>query len=91
MTNNHVVDGAVNVKVTLNDRRVMDAKVIGVDKLTDLAVIKIDGHNLPYPAVGRFVHAEAGADGAGVRQPVWLLPGLGDARHCERGEPAESV
>jgi serine protease Do len=48
VTNNHVVDGAVNVKVTLNDRRVLDAKVIGVDKLTDLAVIKIDGHDLPY-------------------------------------------
>jgi serine protease Do len=47
VTNDHVVDGAVQVKVTLNDRRVMDAKVIGVDKLTDLAVIKIDGHNLP--------------------------------------------
>ncbi|MGA1984220.1 MAG: trypsin-like peptidase domain-containing protein [Acidobacteriaceae bacterium] len=48
VTNNHVVDGAVNVKVTMNDRRVMDAKVIGVDKLTDLAVIKIDAHDLPY-------------------------------------------
>jgi serine protease Do len=42
-----VVDGAVQVKVTLSDRRVMDAKVIGTDKLTDLAVIKVDGHNLP--------------------------------------------
>jgi serine protease Do len=48
VTNNHVVDGAVSVKVTLHDRRVMDAKVIGTDKLTDLAVIKINGHDLPY-------------------------------------------
>ena len=48
VTNNHVVDGAVSVKVTMNDRRVMDAKVIGTDKLTDLAVIKVDAHNLPY-------------------------------------------
>jgi serine protease Do len=48
VTNNHVVDGAMNVKVTLNDRRVMDAKVIGTDKLTDLAVIKINGSNLPF-------------------------------------------
>jgi serine protease Do len=52
VTNDHVVDGAMNIKVTLNDRRVMDAKVIGVDKLTDLAVIKIDGHNLPSLAWG---------------------------------------
>jgi len=52
VTNNHVVDGAVNVKVTLNDRRVLDAKVIGTDKLTDLAVIKVDAHNLPALAWG---------------------------------------
>jgi len=38
----------MSVKVTLNDRRVMDAKVIGTDKLTDLAVIKIDGRDLPF-------------------------------------------
>jgi serine protease Do len=48
VTNNHVVDGAVTVKVTMNDRRVLDAKVIGTDKLTDLAVIKVDGHDLPF-------------------------------------------
>jgi len=47
VTNSHVVDGAVQMKVTFNDRRVMDAKLIGVDKLTDLAVIKVDAHNLP--------------------------------------------
>jgi serine protease Do len=47
VTNNHVVDGALEVRVTLNDRRVLKAKVIGTDKLTDLAVIKVDAHNLP--------------------------------------------
>jgi len=48
VTNNHVVDGAVNVKVMMQDRRVMDAKVVGTDKLTDLAVVKINANNLPY-------------------------------------------
>jgi len=48
VTNNHVVDGAVNVKVMMQDRRVLDAKVVGTDKLTDLAVVKIEGQNLPY-------------------------------------------
>jgi serine protease Do len=48
VTNNHVVDGAVQVKVALHDRRVFNARVIGTDKLTDLAVIKIEGHDLPY-------------------------------------------
>ena len=47
VTNNHVVDGAVQMKVTLNDRRVLNAKLIGVDKLTDLAVIKVDAKDLP--------------------------------------------
>ncbi|HVU46131.1 MAG TPA: trypsin-like peptidase domain-containing protein [Terracidiphilus sp.] len=46
VTNNHVVDGATQIRVTLDDRRVFTAKLVGVDKLNDLAVIKIDGHNL---------------------------------------------
>src|SRR3984957_8156467 len=52
VTNNHVVDGAMQIKVTLHDRRVMNAKLIGVDKLTDLAVIKVDAHDLPSIAWG---------------------------------------
>jgi serine protease Do len=47
VTNNHVVDGAVDISVTLKDRRIMHAKLIGTDPLTDLAVIKVDGNNLP--------------------------------------------
>jgi serine protease Do len=43
VTNNHVVDGAVDVRVTMSDRRVFSAKVVGTDPLTDLAVIKING------------------------------------------------
>jgi serine protease Do len=52
VTNNHVVDGAMEVRVTLTDRRTFPAKVIGTDKLTDLAVIKIDARNLPTIAWG---------------------------------------
>ena len=47
VTNNHVVDGAVDIRVTMSDRRVMTAKVVGTDPLTDLAVIKVDASNLP--------------------------------------------
>ncbi len=47
VTNDHVVDGATQVRVTLNDRRIFTAKVIGVDKLNDVAVIKVDAHDLP--------------------------------------------
>jgi serine protease Do len=52
VTNNHVVDGAMQMRVMLNDRRVLTAKLVGVDKLTDLAVIKVDAHDLPSIAWG---------------------------------------
>lgn len=47
ITNNHVVEGATQIKVTLHDRRVLSGKVLGTDKLTDIAVIKVDAHDLP--------------------------------------------
>jgi serine protease Do len=52
VTNQHVVDGATQVRVTLNDRRVFTAKVVGVDKLNDLAVIKVNANNLTTVAWG---------------------------------------
>jgi serine protease Do len=52
VTNNHVVDGSMDMRVTLNDRRVLNAKLVGVDKLTDLAVIKVDARDLPSIAWG---------------------------------------
>ena len=52
VTNNHVVDGATDIKVTLSDRRMLAAKVVGTDPLTDLAVIKVDGTNLPNIPIG---------------------------------------
>lgn len=47
VTNNHVVDGAMDVRVTMSDRRILNAKVVGTDPLTDLAVLKVDATNLP--------------------------------------------
>jgi serine protease Do len=47
VTNNHVIDGAVDIRVTMSDRRVLPAKLIGADPLTDLAVIKVNATNLP--------------------------------------------
>jgi serine protease Do len=47
VTNNHVVDGAADIRVTLSNRQVFSAKLIGTDPLTDLAVIKVNGTNLP--------------------------------------------
>ena len=52
ITNNHVVQDAVQIEVTLNDNRVFDATVVGTDPTTDLALLKIDGENLPYAVFG---------------------------------------
>jgi len=65
VTNNHVIENADSIKVTLSDQRELTAHLIGRDPLTDLAVIKVDGTNFPYvnfesqakPRVGDWVIA----------------------------------
>ncbi len=52
VTNNHVVDNATDITVTLSDHKNYKAKVIGTDPNTDLALIKIDGRNFPAVAIG---------------------------------------
>jgi Do/DeqQ family serine protease len=52
LTNFHVVDGAENIKVDLNDDRTLDAKVVGTDKPSDLALLKINANNLPVLPLG---------------------------------------
>jgi serine protease Do len=47
VTNNHVVNGATDIRVTMSDRRLLSAKLVGADKLTDLAVLKVESANLP--------------------------------------------
>jgi len=52
LTNAHVVEGADEVYVTLTDKREFKAKIVGVDKRSDVAVVKIDGNNLPVLTIG---------------------------------------
>lgn len=52
MTNNHVVAGADEIQVTLNDRRVFDATVVGLDEPSDLALLKVESSDLPYVEFG---------------------------------------
>jgi serine protease Do len=47
VTNNHVVEGATSVVVRMTDRREFDAEIVGLDELSDLAVLKIDAEDLP--------------------------------------------
>ena len=60
LTNNHVVDKATVVKVTLLDKREFTAKVVGTDPQTDVAVLKIDSKDLPTLELGDSGHARIG-------------------------------
>lgn len=53
ITNAHVVDGAHTISVKFNDKREMSARVIGVDPLSDIALIKVDAKDLPTVKIGR--------------------------------------
>ncbi len=64
LTNNHVVEGADRVKVAMQDRRVFDAKVVGRDPTTDVAVLKIEGRNFTAVTFG---------DDEKVRIGEWVL------------------
>ncbi len=52
VTNNHVVNGAEDIQVTLNDNREYTATIIGTDETTDLALIKVDANDLPAITIG---------------------------------------
>jgi Do/DeqQ family serine protease len=52
LTNHHVVDGAEEIKVVLNDRRAFDARLVGSDPPSDLAVLKIEATDLPVLTLG---------------------------------------
>ncbi len=60
VTNNHVVENASEVEVMLNDNRTFDAKVVGTDPTTDLALLKIDGSNFPFVRFGSSEHINVG-------------------------------
>jgi serine protease Do len=60
VTNNHVVEGATSITVSLPDGRSFDATLVGADSATDLAVIKIEGDNLPTASFGNSSAMRAG-------------------------------
>lgn len=64
ITNNHVVEGADQIQVTLNDRRVFDAEVVGLDEPSDIALLKLDATDLPFVGFG---------DSEAVRVGDWVL------------------
>ncbi len=72
LTNNHVVDGATDVHVTLADKREFKAHVVGTDPKTDLAVLKIDATNLPTVVLGNSDKVQVGDYALAVGDPFGL-------------------
>jgi serine protease Do len=72
ITNNHVVDGAADINVTLSNRKSYKATVIGADPNTDLAVIKIDANSLPYMMLGNSDEVKLGQWVMAVGYPLNL-------------------
>jgi serine protease Do len=52
LTNHHVIEGATRIRIEMNDKRTFEAKVVGSDPPSDLAVLKIEAQNLPYLNLG---------------------------------------
>lgn len=72
LTNNHVVKNADDIKITLYDKRRFEAKLVGADPLTDVAVVKIEGHNLPVARLGNSDEVEIGEWVLAVGNPLYL-------------------
>jgi len=78
LTNNHVVDGATDIRVTLSDKREFKATIIGTDPKTDVAVLKVEGANLPAVTIGDSSKVQVGdyalaiGDPFGVGQTVTM-------------------
>ncbi|HLZ34433.1 MAG TPA: DegQ family serine endoprotease [Nitrospira sp.] len=72
LTNNHVIDHAREVTVTLPDKREFKGKIVGTDPKTDLAVVKIDAENLPAVAWGDATKLQVGEYVLAVGNPFGL-------------------
>ncbi|MDT0554283.1 trypsin-like peptidase domain-containing protein [Urechidicola vernalis] len=64
ITNNHVIDGASEIEITLNDKKTYKAELIGTDATNDIALVKVDAQNLPYVTFG---------DSDAVKVGEWVL------------------
>ena len=72
VTNNHVVEGADELTVTLSDNKEYSARIIGTDKTTDLALIKIDGRNLPAIEIANSDQVKVGEWVLAIGNPLGL-------------------
>ncbi len=90
MTNAHVVDGAEEVLVTLPDKREFKAKIVGHDKRTDVAVVKIEGSGFPAVKVGDITRLKVGEWVMAIGSPFGLentvTAGIVSAKQRDTGD-----
>ena len=95
VTNNHVVDGADELLVTLNDNKEYSARIIGSDADTDLALIKIDGKNLPAIQIANSDDVKIGEWVLAVGNPLGLnntvTAGIVSAKARSMGQGVSSM
>ncbi len=72
LTNNHVVDGSSEIKVSLSEKREMTARVIGTDAKTDIALLKLSANNLPYLKLGSSANVEVGDIALAIGNPFGI-------------------
>ena len=72
LTNNHVVDGADEILIRLSDRRELDAKVVGTDKESDVALLKVNATGLPTVALGDSTKLKPGQWVVAIGSPFGL-------------------
>src|SRR5690349_15874911 len=72
LTNNHVIDGANDIKVALADRRELKARVIGADANTDIALLKVDEKNLPTLPFADSSHVQVGDIALAIGNPFGI-------------------
>ena len=72
LTNNHVVDGAEKITVQMNDKKTYEAKVIGLDPPSDLAVLKIEAQNLPFLNFGNSDNVRVGDIVLAIGNPLGI-------------------
>ncbi len=98
ITNKHVVEGATDLTVILNDSRELPAEVYGVDTLTDLAIVKVDATGLPTIALGNSADLEPGQLAIAIGNPLGtfentvttgVISGLG--RQIRAGDATQSA
>ena len=75
LTNSHVVQGALQMRVSLPDGRTFPGKLVGTDPVTDLAVVKIDGNGLPVAHLGDSAKLEVGETVIAIGNPLGLEGG----------------